>query len=500
MANKLYEETNIRAIANAIRAKGQSGAMTVAQMPSKIGAISTKETVTWHQCPIAVKNYIDQVTYDPSDYSTSRIAEFAPATAVSSNTKPVGKTVDGVTYYNEVPLIETPFSSQNTAGTIKPLDSLRWINSVCIDDFRDLGGWNCDGGTVRYGKVFRGSRVVSMDADGISDLLDNLHLSAELDIRYDADIAQFPDTLKDYMEYLHVDGNWYSISNKSKWKAHLRFIFDCVAQNKPMFFHCAGGLDRTGTLACVIEGLLGVSQSDIDKDYELGCFYSGRGSEEQARRRNEDEWKGLITAIKSVSLPSGVADTFQNHVIYFVASLGFTEDEINAFRLAMIDGTPSTITLVLNSYSITKNGSNVSFSNPDTSTEQYQEYNLEIVADAGFAMTDISVTMGGVDITEQVIIGEFIPWGQISITENGDYDVTEYKKANVNISVPQVTKYSVSKTLGESTSNNANTEATENDSYAAVIVPRAGYNITSISVSMNGVDVTSQVVSLLDEV
>ena len=98
MANKLYEETNIQAIANAIRSKGQSGTMTVAQMPSKINAISTKETVSWHQCPIAVKNYIDQVTYDPSDYSTSRIAEFAPATAVSSNTKPVGKTVGGVTY------------------------------------------------------------------------------------------------------------------------------------------------------------------------------------------------------------------------------------------------------------------------------------------------------------------------------------------------------------------------------------------------------------------
>ena len=44
MANKLYEESNIQAIADAIRAKGQTGTMTVAQMPSKIAGIKTKST------------------------------------------------------------------------------------------------------------------------------------------------------------------------------------------------------------------------------------------------------------------------------------------------------------------------------------------------------------------------------------------------------------------------------------------------------------------------
>lgn len=39
--NKLYEETHIQGIANAIRAKGVSGQMTVAQMPGKIASIPT---------------------------------------------------------------------------------------------------------------------------------------------------------------------------------------------------------------------------------------------------------------------------------------------------------------------------------------------------------------------------------------------------------------------------------------------------------------------------
>ena len=164
MANKLYEESNIQAIADAIRAKGQTGTMTVAQMPSKIAGIKTKSTYTWNQCPVAVKNYLDNVAYNPNDYTTSQIANYAPATAVTSNTKPIGKTVDGVTYYNEVPNVATPFSSTSEAGTLKPLDRLRWINSQ-TPNMRDLGGWACDGGTVKYGKLFRGGEFQEADLD-----------------------------------------------------------------------------------------------------------------------------------------------------------------------------------------------------------------------------------------------------------------------------------------------------------------------------------------------
>lgn len=49
-----------------------------------------------------------------------------------------------------------------------------------------------------------------------------------------------------------------------------------------VYFHCHGGSDRTGTLAFLIEALLGVSESDLSKDYELTSFVGFSG----ARRRN----------------------------------------------------------------------------------------------------------------------------------------------------------------------------------------------------------------------
>lgn len=94
-------------------------------MSSVLEGTGAVENVEWHQCPEAVRNYLTNVTYDPSDYSTSQIANYAPATAVVSNYKPIGQMAGGVTHYNEVPNVLTPFASGGKAGTLKPLDALR---------------------------------------------------------------------------------------------------------------------------------------------------------------------------------------------------------------------------------------------------------------------------------------------------------------------------------------------------------------------------------------
>ena len=269
------------------------------------------EQVAWHQCPEAPRNFINNVTYDPNDYSTSQIQNYAPATAVVSNTKPIGKTVDGVTYYNEVPNTETPFSTANKAGTLKPLDSLRWINagadsqgySFC-PNMRDIGGWPCDGGKVRYGLLFRCGQP-AMYARSV--LVDQLHIQRELDLQ-GQDSMQTTSVMGTDIDYCRPPRyQWYTIADKTIWKEILAFLFEGVKYGRPTIFHCAGGADRTGTVACIVEDLLGMSQSNIDKDYELTSFFTGTDTDLHARRRNETEWSGLINQINAKKLKNMVS-------------------------------------------------------------------------------------------------------------------------------------------------------------------------------------------------
>lgn len=180
-------------------------------------------------------------------------------------------------------------------------------------------------------------------------------------------------------------------------------MFDSVSHDKPVYFHCGIGADRTGTIAIMLEALLGVSQSDIDKDYELTNFYVV--SPTFHRRRNADMYKNYINQIKNFPLVGGLTDTFANHAISFAVSLGFTADEINAYRNACIDGTPTKITLNLPTYTITNNLTDVVNSNTDTSITQYQNYTADLSVENGYVISNVQIKLNDTDVTDLYFTG-----------------------------------------------------------------------------------------------
>ena len=63
----------------------------------------------------------------------------------------------------------------------------------------------------------------------------------------------------------------------------IQWLIDRLREGKPVYFHCIYGADRTGTLAFLLESLLGVGENELAKDYELTSF--SYGLESAPRRR-----------------------------------------------------------------------------------------------------------------------------------------------------------------------------------------------------------------------
>lgn len=485
---KLYEESSVQAIAAAIREKnGSTTKYKVAEMADAVRALSGSEAVEWHQCPEAVRNYLANVTYDPSDYSASQIANYAPATAVVSNYKPVGQAAGGVTHYNEVPNVLTPFASGGKSGTLKPLDALRWIRTsagATAWNVRDLGGWPCDGGTVKYGLLIRGGKLAAADR---AVLVGELGIQHDLDLRGregggsddEPDMTESP--LGSDVWYTRTQQYaWYALTPVATWQAYLRCVIDAVTHREPVYFHCTAGADRTGTLACVLEGLLGMSQSDIDKDYELTTFYSGSGSDATARRRNESDWKGLINAINAVS-----GDTFRDKCVRFaVGTCGMSLADINAYRAAMTNGTPETLHWY---QTITQNLTGCTLSNAASQVDYGEVYTATIAAESGKTITSVVVKMGGVDITATAYTASS---GAINISK-----VTGAVTITAAASVPSVT-YNITRNLTNCASSNTADTIAEGAAYTTTLSPTGTYKkLGAITVTMGGVDISASAVS-----
>lgn len=446
------------------------------------------EAIEWHQCPEAVRNYLANVTYDPNDYSTSQIANYAPAIDVVSNYKPIGQTVGGVTHYNEVPNVLTPFAVTDVAGTLKPLDALRWIrtreNSSEAWNVRDIGGWECDGGTVKYGLLIRGGRISAADR---AVLVDQLGVQHEIDLRgkegrdpSDGDVATESPLGSDVWFTIADKAASYALTPVATWQLYLRCVIDAVTHREPVYFHCTAGADRTGTLACVLEGLLGMSQSDIDKDYELTCFYSGTETDARARRRNESEWKGLINAINSVS-----GSTFRDKCVHFaVGTCGMSMADINAYRAAMTNGTSETLHWY---QTITKNLTGCIISNSASQVDYGESYTATITADSGKTITSVVVKMGGVDITATAYTASS---GAINIAK-----VTGAVTITAAAAVPAVT-YSVTLNLTNAASSNTANTIADGAAYTTTLSPTGTYKkLGAIAITMGGTDISASAVS-----
>ena len=212
----------------------------------------------------------------------------APAEiAVSESPQEIYNLVPGVKYYYKV---LDANSEVIKSGCIRPIGPLRMIKGVA-NNVRDMGGWKVQGGgQIAYGRLYRGAKISSsISSDGKNIFLHDLNISLDMDLRGIKDSEQEEKYIikeADYIRYPVEKNLGRGTGNTQElYQQAIRTIIQYLGQGKNVYFHCAGGADRTGTLAFLIEALVGVSESDMSKDYELTTFDS---SNKRARNFRDD--------------------------------------------------------------------------------------------------------------------------------------------------------------------------------------------------------------------
>jgi protein-tyrosine phosphatase len=97
--------------------------------------------------------------------------------------------------------------------------------------------------------------------------------------------------------------------------------------NYPIDFHCIAGADRTGSLAYILNALLGVSDAELLLDWEITAF-----NNPNPRFAHKDRYDPLVAGF--MKLPGA---TTAEKMVNYVKSVGFTDADIEKFRAIMLE-------------------------------------------------------------------------------------------------------------------------------------------------------------------
>ena len=220
-------------------------------------------------------------------------------------------------------------NKESAVGKFETGDYPRWMTCRSLTgeedgrgiyNVRDLGGYMTESGKrVKQGLVYRGGEITTMTSSGHYNTITQVAKKAfredmgmvggvELDLRGTSDIG---DNYKacgfaedgDIQYVMHAIKSYEQTFTNTRSEVAPIFEILKEADSKPVYFHCFGGADRTGTIGFLLNGLLGVSYEDLVIDFEL-TSYSSINNEHirnhlDGHQHQYDRWPALINQIKT---------------------------------------------------------------------------------------------------------------------------------------------------------------------------------------------------------
>lgn len=233
-------------------------------------------------------------------------------------------------YYYKVEEIQVDGTvTQMAHGKFRTEGQVRMIQVRNNSNIRDLGGWPTQYGVpVKYGRLYRSGSLERTTRQGRHDFVDNLGVVAELDLRHE--VKRTTSCLGEDKDYLRISHGMYLSGIKEKndvYVTDLRWVIMRLHEGKNVDWHCAIGCDRCGTLSFLIEGLLGLSELDLCRDYELSTFSLSRKN-----KRVRSPLKSMLNHIRTFGPKDDLAKCFYNYWL----SIGMEKRELDYFLHIML--------------------------------------------------------------------------------------------------------------------------------------------------------------------
>lgn len=190
-----------------------------------------------------------------------------------------------------------------TEGALKTVGQVRMIKINEGYNIRDLGGFVGLGGKrIKYGQLYRGASLGGRNYSGtVKEIgaadkkeMVRLGIKAVLDLRANPNLGKYPSQnpleYHDFSlghtpipdaDYMNIMTDYGEYVQDATVVSDVAWIISELKQGRPVYFNCRQGADRTGSVAFVIEGLLGCYEQgngecgmghQMALDYEMTSF------------------------------------------------------------------------------------------------------------------------------------------------------------------------------------------------------------------------------------
>ena len=303
------------------------------------------------QVPITVKwsTTDENITHYTVEYATQ--SDFSDAISVRVDSPATSLDLynlyKSTTYYvritsyrgnEEVSKAESSFTTTSLGPRVMNIDG--------IYNVRDLGGYKtASGETTLQGLLYRGGALLPADIydsmlteNGKKYMSEVMNIRTEIDFRTPAEAGNDGNSPIPNAELVYITLGAYADSMRN-WKNAYRDLFAILSNenNYPIYMHCTGGADRTGTVSFIINALLGVSELELIQDYEFTSF-----SIYHLRNTQDGVYKDYFTEFMS-TFNSFEGDTLSEKAESFLLSAGVTQAEIINFKAIMLGKETQTI-------------------------------------------------------------------------------------------------------------------------------------------------------------